>query len=148
MNSLHNTKASWPISFSELKERRDQCKRRENVVSIIWMVIFFSILFANLPFSKWITQRQNEEPWIGITYGILFFSFLIGNLVVMIWSIKRRLRAYSLQCPECRVLLSSNFMPILIVSGRCPNCGALLVHDHPKEQAEQVGVDNFALRRV
>jgi len=134
MQSLRYTKASWPITLDELVARRDQCTKVESKWSIIFLIIFFGFLIANIPFSNWL---DNDAPtWIRVLWMVVFFAVLIGNIPLMIKTIKKRLRSFDLICPSCSKELTAKIMPLAIATGNCCNCGALLVSNHKANKAE------------
>ena len=130
-DTYRNTPAEWPIALDELKARRDACKKRENIVSFVWLVVFFGLLFGNIPLAEWITEQQKTYPWLGITYGVVFFGLLFGNVFAIFWIQRQRMRAYDLVCPACGTLMRGGLIPLAITTGRCGACGAELVVDHP-----------------
>lgn len=110
------------MNKEEFLMRQQAARREENIVSIIWLIVFFGVLFGNIPLAKWMDHHK-PAPWIQVTYGLIFFSFLLGNLVLMIWTIKRRVRKYGLNCPSCDKPLTATTGQIAVATGKCGHCG-------------------------
>ncbi len=113
------TQPQWPISEEELRTRYKACKKEENIVSGIWLVLFFAFLFACIALSKNIESLDK-----GIQTGliILFFAVLIGNLIFIFKTIKSRMRAYGLACPECGKLFTERTISHGLKTGCCNKC--------------------------
>lgn len=144
MQSLRHTKANWPIALEELIERRDQCAKVESRWSIVFLIVFFGFLFANIPFSTWL-DSEDAPKWLGVAWLVVFFAILIGNLPLMYRTMKNRLRSFDLVCPSCSKELNAKIMPMAVATGHCCNCGALLVINHPSK-TEQDGAGQPATR--
>jgi hypothetical protein len=113
------------MTKNDFISRQRAAKREENIVSIVWIVIFFAVLLANVPLSSWF-DRNKPAVWIKVTYLCLIFGFFIGNLVLMIWSAKRRYRKFGLHCPACDKPLTHVAGQIAIATGNCGHCGVSL----------------------
>jgi len=113
------TQPQWPISEEELKARYKACAKEENLVSGIWLVLFFAFLFACIALSK-----QVESLAQGVQTGliILFFAVLVGNLYFMFKTMGRRIRDYGLACPECGKLFTGKTMGHILKTGHCDKC--------------------------
>lgn len=130
MKSLRHTKAKWPITLEELINRRDQYTKVESRWSIWFLIIFFSFLLANLPFSNWL--ESDEAPkWLSVVWVTVFFVILIGNIPLLCKATKKRLRSFDLTCPSCTKDLRAQALPMAIATGHCCNCGIQLVSNHP-----------------
>ena len=105
--------------------RQHAAKREENVVSVIWLIVFFAALIGNIPLAKWMDHHRSAA-WIQVLYGSLFFGFLIGNLVVLFWVTKRRARKFGILCPGCGKPLTQVAGQIAVATGNCGHCGAKL----------------------
>ena len=129
--STRYTKAVWPLSLSELIQRREECAKLESRASLIWVVCFFAILIGNVFLAKRVESLNTTHPRIEVIGIIGLFAFLILNLVFLIQTTKSRLRSLGLQCPSCNAPLHRNKLPVVIATGNCGGCGAKLLHDQP-----------------
>lgn len=138
MHSLRYTKANWPVTLEELIERRDQCTKIESKWSMVFIVVFFGFLLANIPFSNWL-DSEAAPKWLKIVWLFVYFAILIGNLPLLYKTTKNRLRSFDLVCPTCSRELNGKIMPMAIATGHCCNCGTLLVSNHPSKSEQGVG---------
>jgi hypothetical protein len=97
-------------------------KGEEKRVTMIWMIVFFGVLFGNLPVAAWMDHHK-EKILIHVIFGILFFGFLIGSIPILIFIGKRRIRKFGLVCPNCQKPLFQAMASIAIASGNCGHCG-------------------------
>ena len=129
--STRYTKAVWPLSLSELIQRREECAKLEFRVSLIWIICFITILIANVFLAKRVESLKATHPWVEVICIIGLFAFLILNLVFLIRATKSRLKSFGLQCPSCDAPLHRASLPVVIATGNCGGCGAKLLHDQP-----------------
>lgn len=128
--SFRHTQPEWPISLEELKQRRDQCVKAESRSSIVFLILFFGFLFANVPFVNWIESNTTLPAWVKPAWLGLFMVVLIGNLPLMVYLLKRRVRSFGLNCPSCDKMVHAQAMAIAVATGHCSHCGVKLVKDH------------------
>jgi uncharacterized membrane protein len=129
--STRYTKPVWPLSLSELIQRRDECAKVESRFALIWTIFFFAVLFSNVFLAKRVESLKANHPWVEVIGIIGLFTFLILNAVFLIRSMKSRLKSFGLHCPSCDALLSRASIPLVIATGNCGGCGAKLLHDQP-----------------
>ncbi len=109
------------MTKNEFITRLCAAKRQDRIVTTIWLVVFFGVLFGNLPLTKWL-QHHQSKVWMSTVYLPVFFGFLIGNLVLTIWLTKRRIRKFGLLCPACGKPLVQATAQIAIATGNCGHC--------------------------
>jgi hypothetical protein len=101
-------------------QRYQRCRKEENIVSAIWLVIFFIFLFVCIYIGEFI---ESQPRWLEVTFIIAFFSILFTNLFFIFKTIRNRLRRYGLVCPNCRQVFSARRMIYILNKGCCANCG-------------------------
>lgn len=137
--SLKHTKAQWPVSLEELKERRDQNGHDQGMHLGMLCVGLFVFLAANAPLIDWI-ENNEVAKWVPFLSMVILFVALFGSLGLMIWIAQRYTRAYDLVCPSCGKNLHRNqLMPVAVATGHCGHCGVQLVKDHPSRHLADCG---------
>ena len=127
--STRYTQPVWPLSLSELIQRRDECAKVESRFTLISTLFFFTILISNVFLAKRVESLKATHPWMEVIGIIGFFAFLILNFVFLIRTTKSRMKSFGLQCPSCDAPLSRASIPLVIATGNCGGCGAKLLHD-------------------
>jgi hypothetical protein len=128
MRDYRNNKPEWPISFDEFIERKGQCKRGGNIIGVVWIIVFISVLCLNL-----VILHLIKNTIILIVFQTLVFSFLILSAILPFKILKRRLKSHGLQCFKCNALLDDCAIETVVRTGRCGSCGSQLIKDHTYE---------------
>lgn len=118
------SKVNWPISAEELKNRYLSCRKEENRVSGIWLVLFFAFLFGCVAIGKFIDQLSRG---LEITAIVIFMGILGANLFFIFKTIKDRMRDYGLVCPKCKKVFNSRFINYALHTGYCYRCKTKLI---------------------
>jgi|GEM_PF-6544590 hypothetical protein len=105
-------------------------RRKETVVTAIWFICFFGILFCNLPLAKWMETHMNGT-WIYTLYQAALLVFFFGNFIVIFWISKRLPHWRGIVCPLCSRPFGRRTVR---GNGNCMHCGAY-VFDEPLEKA-------------
>ncbi|TLD72774.1 hypothetical protein FEM03_01490 [Phragmitibacter flavus] len=135
MSFPDQSKADWPISLTELIARRDVYSRRIGRVGGTSMVLLFSFLFGNFFLIRWLERDEKMPNWLAAVGVVVLFSYLFGNMFFLLWNHKKATKSCNLQCPHCAKPLTDKILiPVAIATGRCGNCGGLLIIDHPNSQ--------------
>lgn len=93
-----------------------------------FLVVFFSVLFANLPMAEFM-DREKPATWIQVLYGVAFFGFIFGNLPLLAWFYKRQQRRFQVTCPNCDKPLTGVSGQIVVATGNCGHCGERVLSD-------------------
>jgi len=132
MQSYRDTKANWPITLEDLKERSHQCVREASRWVYGYLVIALACLFTLPALTKHMKHNAHLPPWLPVAVIVLFFVYIIAGSLFSRYMRKRKFRSYDLYCPSCsKVLEVVGIMPIVVATGHCPNCGICLVSNHP-----------------
>ena len=116
------------MTKQELINRQQAMIRNSNRWAVLFLVILFGFLLANIPLSR-IMDTEQPSMWIQILYGIIFFCFPIGYLVSVFWFLRRQQRTFGLQCPNCNKPLIGVTGQIAVATGACGHCGKTVVRD-------------------
>ncbi|MCF7874122.1 MAG: hypothetical protein K9L84_00020 [Candidatus Omnitrophica bacterium] len=118
------SKLNWPVPAKELKKRYESCRREENRVSAIWLVLFFMFLFGCIALGDFVESLSRT---IEIVLIVFFMGGLVGNLFFIFKTIKDRMRDYGLVCPNCKKVFNVKLINYVLNTGHCYRCGAKLV---------------------
>jgi DNA-directed RNA polymerase subunit RPC12/RpoP len=100
--------------------------RSSNRWAVIFLVVFFGVLLANLSLAKSIDRAA---IWTQVFYAIVFFSVLIGTIPLVMWFQKRQQKRFSVQCSSCGRPLVDISAQIVIATGNCGHCGERVLHE-------------------
>jgi len=128
--TYRNKPATWPITLTELRARRDESKKLMSWLGILWLILLFGTMFAaNRIGIQLVTAAQK----------LLFYILFFGSIGLLTYASRWILRLLDLQCPFCRKLLDKQLMSLAIATGHCSHCGSELVMDHPNKMTWQQG---------
>ncbi|MCF7871252.1 MAG: hypothetical protein K9L95_06245 [Candidatus Omnitrophica bacterium] len=114
----------WPVSAEELRSRYLSCRKEENRVSVIWIILFFMFLFGCVAIGKFIDQLSRG---LEIAFIIIFMGILGANLFFIFKTIKDRMRDYGLVCPNCKKVFNVRLINYILNTGCCYKCRTKLI---------------------
>jgi hypothetical protein len=105
----------------EFVRRMGEARREEIWFSVVWLVVFFAVLFGQVPLAVWVTAAG--EPWLIAAQIVGLFTFLFGNLCVVLWYYRHRAARFGLVCKNCGMPLHGLHGQFVVQTSRCPKCG-------------------------
>lgn len=107
---------------SEFISRHRTMEQRGNKRMIGWLVLFFGVLIAGIPLSRY-TEAHPEMTWIGRLLDIGLLIFLLANFALLAWFTKHQQKRFGISCPGCGKPIMGFNVKIAIATGNCGNCG-------------------------
>lgn len=111
------------MTVEELISRQHALSRSTNRWSIFFLVVFFGVIFGNLPLG-----RKMDDPSTPVVvkaiYMMVFFGIIFGNIPLMIWFSRRQSRVFGLGCPNCGKPLTGVTGQVAVATGKCGLCGS------------------------
>jgi len=138
MQNYRNTKANWPITLKELIARRNQLTKGSLRQGIGFLIIILSYMITLAALGGQMEHNNNMPIWLPTAGIVLYIVIILGIILLHRNRNKKKFRSYDLICSSCSIRLEMvRTMSTVVATGRCPNCGAQLVSDHPTLTSQQ-----------
>ncbi len=117
------------MTIIELKEYQKKVAKKANLLSGIFLILFFALLISNLVLVKQLEKYCPDYTWISGIYLVSIFIFMFWSLRKVFTKAKQCLP----DCPKCHERIKAPAIPIIIATGNCPMCGEKILDKETKE---------------
>jgi len=111
------------MTVDSLNMALTRIKEKSNKISKIFLAIFFTFIFGNVFFLKWVKRDFPEFEWLSGVVLVIAFSY--GGW--FLWKLSKIKKVNLPHCPECNSVIIETQIPVVIASGNCTCCGKSIV---------------------
>ena len=125
------------MTVDELNQCLDAFRKKSGVLSLRFLVVFFTMLFSNVFLIHWLENHHPGYTWVSGLY--MGCAFVIAG--IFIWLTAKLPKQYLPQCPYCQVDVLPQHVPMIVATKNCTSCGRQMleeVHALPDEEGSDL----------